>query len=479
LSGDAKKMWSGRFRKPLDPEFEQWQRSLPFDRRLLAEELEASAAYADALASAGVLTREELAAVRDGLKQISTAAARDPKFLDDHEAEDIHDFVERRLVERAGDAGYKLHSGRSRNEQIATDLRLYVRKQCDTLGDLLLDVCSALAQQAEKAGAQAAGDSPAVMPAYTHLQPAEPVLVAHWLLAYAQMFLRDRERLADCRQRANLCPLGSGAIAGTPLALDREKMAKALGFDAPTPNSIDATSDRDFALEFVQALALLFVHLSRWAEEFILFATPAYGFVRLPEEFSTGSSAMPQKQNPDALELIRAKSARVLGNATALLATMKGLPLAYNKDMQETQQPVFDSADQATLALRTAAGFMRAVEFDLARLRAAASAGGMNALAAAMYLVDKGVPFRKAHERVGQMVRACLDKGCRLEDLAAADLSAFGPEFGDDFAAALKVEAVIALHDVAGGTHPRRVEEQLKAIKRLIAEARSEAHAYA
>jgi argininosuccinate lyase len=477
-SGDNKKMWSGRFRKPLDGEFEQWQRSLPFDRRLLAEELEASSAYASALASAGVLSTEELTAVYSGLQQVAEAAARDPHFLDDEQAEDIHDFVERRLVERAGDVGYKLHSGRSRNEQIATDLRLYVRKQCDVLADLILEVCSAFAEQAGDAHV-AAGASPAVMPAYTHLQPAEPVLVAHWLLAYAQMLLRDRDRLADCRKRANLCPLGSSAIAGTPLPLDREKLAEKLGFDGPTPNSIDATSDRDFALEFVQALALLFVHLSRWAEEFILFATAAYGFVRLPEEFSTGSSAMPQKQNPDALELIRAKAARVIGNATALLANMKGLPLAYNKDLQETQQPLFDSVDQAKLALCTAAGFMRAVDFNFAKMRAAAGGDGMNALAAAMYLVDKGVPFRKAHEHVGQMVRACLDKSCRLEDLSAADLKEFGPEFGSDFADKLKVEAVIALHDVIGGTHPARVAAQLAALKQTIAEARKEAYAHA
>ena len=472
MSGGAKKMWSGRFRQPLDPEFEQWQRSLPFDRRLLAEELEASGAYADALAAAGVLSKDELATLRSGLKQVGAAVEKDPALLDDKDAEDIHDFVERRLVELAGDAGYKLHAGRSRNEQIATDLRLYVRKQCDVLGDLLLDVCAALAEQAEKAGTTA-------MPAYTHLQPAEPVLVAHWLLAYAQMLLRDRERLADCRKRANLCPLGSSAIAGTPLAIDRKTIATALGFDAPTANSMDATSDRDFAIEFVQSLSLMFVHLSRWAEEFIIFATAAYGFVRLPEAFSTGSSAMPQKQNPDALELIRAKAARVMGNATALLATVKGLPLAYNKDLQETQPPVFDSADQAALALRTAAGFMRAVEFNTEKMRAAASIDGMNALAATMYLVEKGVPFRKAHERVGQMVRACLDKGCRLEDLSAAELKEFGPEFGADFAAALKVEAVIALHDVEGGTHPARVREQLAELKKQIAEARREAHAYA
>src|SRR4051794_29506629 len=229
-------MWSGRFRQSLDPEFEAWQRSLPFDKRLLAEELEASAAYAEALAAAGVLTRAELASIQPGLQKIATAVAADPALLNDEQAEDIHDLVERRLVELIGDTGYKLHSGRSRNEQIATDLRLYVRKQCGTIGELLLDLCSAFAQQAEKAGG-------AMMPAYTHLQPAEPVLVGHWLLAYAQMFLRDHERVADCRKRVNVSPLGSGAIAGSPLALDRKKIADALEFSAPTANSMDSTSD--------------------------------------------------------------------------------------------------------------------------------------------------------------------------------------------------------------------------------------------
>src|SRR3954471_10807719 len=248
-------MWSGRFRQPLDPEFEALERSLPFDKGLLAEELEASAAYAQALVAAGVLTRAELGGIQAGLQKIGTAVAADPALLNDEQAEDIHDLVERRLVELIGDTGRKLHSGRSRNEQIATDLRLCVRKQCDVLGDLLLDLCSAFAEQAEKAG-------DAAMPAYTHLQPAQPVLVAHWLLAYAQMFLRDHERLADCRKRGNLCPLGSGAIAGAPLALDRKQLAGALDFAAPTANSMDATSDRDFAIEFVQHLALLFVHLS-------------------------------------------------------------------------------------------------------------------------------------------------------------------------------------------------------------------------
>ncbi len=466
------KMWAGRFRQPLDPEFEQWQRSLPFDRRLIAEEVTASTAWARALARAGVLDPTEMPAIVIALEQIAASAAADPTFLDDEEAEDVHHFVEKRLVELVGDLGYKLHAGRSRNEQIATDLRLFTRAKIDSAQELLLEFVSAFADHAEKVGT-------AAMPAYTHLQPAEPVLVGHWLLAYAQMFLRDHERLADVRKRVNLCPLGSGAVAGSPLALNREAMARELGFDAPTANSVDATSDRDFAIEFVQALAQVMGHLSRWAEELILFATEPYGFVHMPDAFSTGSSAMPQKKNPDALELIRGKSARVIGAATTLLVATKGLPLAYNKDLQETQEPLFDAADTATQSLRTAAALLSAASFDLARMESAAHAGGMNAFAAAMYLVRRGVPFRHAHERVGKAVQFAIGKGAPLEALTVAELRQFSPEFDSDFPEAVALPAVLALHDVAGGTHPQRVAESLAAVRRQIAAARKGAHAYA
>jgi argininosuccinate lyase len=466
------KMWAGRFRQPLDPEFEQWQRSLPFDRRLIAEEIASSCAWARALARAGVLNPAEMPAVVIALEQTAASAAADPAYLDDKEAEDIHHFVEKRLVELVGDVGYKLHTGRSRNEQIATGLRLFTRAKIDAAQELLLEFVTAFVNHAEKAGN-------AAMPAYTHLQPAEPVLVAHWLLAYAQMFLRDHERLADARKRVNLCPLGSGAVAGSPLALNREAIARELGFDAPTANSIDATSDRDFSIEFVQALAQTMGHLSRWAEELIVFATEPYGFAHMPEAFSTGSSAMPQKKNPDALELIRGKSARVIGAATTLLVATKGLPLAYNKDLQETQEPLFDAADTATQSLRTAAALLSAISFDLARMEAAAHAGGMNAFAAAMYLVRRAVPFRHAHERVGKAIQHALDKGAPLEALTVAELRQFSPEFDSDFPEAVALPAVLALHDVPGGTHPQRVAESLAAVRRQIAAARKGAHAYA
>jgi argininosuccinate lyase len=464
-------MWAGRFRQPLDPEFERWQRSFPVDRRLIDEELAASRVHARALASAGVLSQAELDSILQGLDEIGRQAAK-PEFLQDEEAEDVHHFVEKRLVALIGEAGYKLHSGRSRNEQIATDLRLYVRRSIDNLQRGLGELLEALIARAEKSGVTA-------MPSYTHLQPAEPVLVAHWLLAYAEMLFRDSSRLADCRKRLNQCPLGSGAVAGATLPLDRSMMAADLGFDQPTANSLDATSDRDFAIEFVQALSLLAVHLSRFAEEMILFSTREFGFVRLPEAYSTGSSAMPQKQNPDSMELIRGKAARVIGDATSLVATVKGLPLAYNKDLQETQEPVFSAAETMQAVVSIAAGFMSAVEFDYDRMHAAASSGFMNAMAAAHYLVARGVPFRRAHEQIGQAVQWCLEKRCELEDMPLDQLRQFAPEADQDFYSHLTLDAVLACHNVEGGTAPARVRQALAEARERLAALKGEQHAHA
>src|SRR5258707_3683911 len=391
------KMWSGRCRSARDPDFEKWPRAFPYNQRLLQLEPAASRAHANALEHAGVLSSEERAQIVKALEEIGRRAESSPEFLDDPEAEDVHHFVEKQLATLVGATGYKLHTGRSRNEQIATDLRLFVRESIDTLHNLIADWIEAILSRAEGAGSSA-------VPAYTHLQPAEPFLVAHWLLAYVEMFLRDASRLADCRKRANLCPLGSGAVAGATLTLNRQAMAAELGFDGPTANSIDATSDRDFALEFVDALSLLALHLSRWAEEMILFSKPAYGFVELPEPYSTGSSAMPQKKNPDLLELVRGKAARVMGCATTLQTLVKGLPLAYDKDLQETQEPLFDASDTVTGMLPLVTGFMNTVEFDEAKMNQAASSGFMNAWAAAAYLVEHGVPSRLAHEAVGKAV---------------------------------------------------------------------------
>jgi argininosuccinate lyase len=471
------KMWSGRFRQPLDPAFEKWQRSFPYDQRLLPFELAASAAHARAIAAAGVLSQAELASILDGLEAIAQQAESllhaegrtgvSDLHWDDPEGEDVHHFVEKQLAARIGPTGYKLHTGRSRNEQIATDLRLFVRATIDTLQNLLADWIDAILSRADAAGS-------AAMPAYTHLQPAEPVLVAHWLLAYAEMFLRDSSRLTDCRKRANLCPLGSGAVVGATLTLDRRAMAKELGFDDITANSMDATSDRDFAIEFVQALSLISLHLSRWAEEMTLFSAPAYGFVELPEAYSTGSSAMPQKKNPDLLELMRGKAARVMGCATTLTATMKGLPLAYNKDLQETQEPLFDATDTVLSLLPLVTGFVRAVEFDLGKMDHAAQTGFMNAWAAAAYLVERGVPSRLAHEAIGKAVQLCVERGCELKSLPLADLQLLNAAFKSDFPSYLGLPEVLALHDVPGGTAPRHVKRALQSARERTAGLRSQ-----
>jgi argininosuccinate lyase len=456
------KMWSGRFRQPLDAHFEEWQRSFPFDQKLLRYELAASRAHAQALKAAGIIIPAEYSLIASALDQIGKNSEQEPGFFNDPEAEDVHHFVEKKLVALIGETGKKLHSGRSRNEQIATDLRLFVRDSIDDLRALLGDLLESLLDRAEQA-------KNIFMPAYTHLQRAEPVLATHWLLAYFEMFWRDGERLLDCRVRANECPLGSGAVTGATLPLDRELASRALGFDRPTANSVDATSDRDFVLEFAGALTVLGIHLSRWAEEFILFATQEYGFITLPEAYSTGSSAMPQKQNPDALELIRGKAARLMGNHVALLAAVKGLPLAYNKDMQETQEPLFEAAATMHSCLKVAAGFMQQVAFNRERMHSACESGFMNAMAAATYLSRKGVPFRQAHEAVAHAVQKCLQQGCELEQLSLDELREFSPAFGADIYDHLTVESVLACHDVTGGTAPHRVQQALKTAREKLA----------
>jgi argininosuccinate lyase len=466
------KMWSGRFREPLDPAFERWQRSFPFDQCLLKHEVQASRAYARALRTADVLSAQELASIESGLDQIAEKALVSSTFLNDDEAEDVHHFVEKQLIGLLGDVGGKLHTGRSRNEQIATDLRLYVRENIDALCISFAELLETLLARAEQSG-----DAP--MPSYTHLQRAEPVLVSHWLLAYFEMFLRDAERLQDCRKRVNLCPLGCGAVAGSTLALDRQAMAAELGFDAPTSNSIDATSDRDFAIEYVNALGLLALHLSRWAEEMILFSTTEFGFIELPEAFSTGSSAMPQKKNPDLLELTRGKAARVLGNATALQISLKGLPPAYNKDLQETQEPLLDASETMLALVPLTAEWLKKVELNFARMQNAAESGFMNAFAAATYLTDKGVPFRLAHEQIGKAVQLCLTRGCELKDLPLAELRQINPAFDEDLYSRLSVKAVLAIHDVPGGTAPARVKEALAEAKQKLSVMRGMAHAHA
>jgi argininosuccinate lyase len=459
------KMWSGRFREPLDAEFEAWQRSIVFDWQLLAEETQASKAHASAIAAAGILTADELAHLRMALDEIAQEhanAAGAAKVRDHAVAEDIHHFVELKLTEKLGSLALKLHTGRSRNEQIATDLRLYVRKQIGLTIDAIGKWVAALLDKAESVG-------DTVMPSYTHLQRAEPVLIAHWLQAYAQMLLRDISRLKDCVTRLNYCPLGSGAVAGATLALDRWIAARELGFTAPTANSMDATSDRDFVLEYLQALTFVGLHASRFAEEITLFATAEFGFVQLPEAFSTGSSAMPQKKNPDLTELVRAKVGRIHGAAEAVTLQVKGLPLAYNKDMQETQEPAFAVAGTAQM-LHLLARFTQALAYDTGRMREAAENGYLNAMAAATYLVHKGVPFRKAHEKIGNAVRLGLEKGVELNGLSLDELKLFGDEFEPDFFEAITLDATLDCHDVIGGTARARVKMALDEARQQLAQ---------
>ena len=445
----AAKMWSGRFREPLNKRFEAWQRSYPFDYRLLPQEVLASSAHAKTIAAAGILTDSELATMLHGLTQVGQQTD-----LTSDEAEDIHHFVELRLQQVIGPLALKLHTGRSRNEQIATDMRLFVRDAIDRTLASLREWALALIELAERSGE-------AVMPSYTHLQRAEPVLIAHWLLAYVSMIERDCSRLADARKRMNICPLGSGAIAGATLALDRTIAARELAFDAPTANSMDATSDRDFALEFTQCLSTLGLHISRFAEELTLHATAEFGFLDLPEAFSTGSSAMPQKKNPDLTELIRGKSARLFGASASLTVLIKGLPLAYNKDLQEGQEPVFDVADTIAGVLSVLPEFTRALRFRQEKLTEAAATGYLNAMAAATYLSNKGVPFRKAHEIVGNAVRLGLARQQELNDIPLAELQKLSPAFAEDFFAAITLEATLDCHDVIGGTARHRVREAL------------------
>ena len=475
------KMWSGRFREPLNKGFESWQASFPFDVRLLEHEIAASKAHAKMIAAAGILSPDELQTMIQGLERVSSSALEEavkllpaetlnmtPTTLHfalvrlNPQAEDIHHFVELQLTKLVGDLALKLHTGRSRNEQIATDMRLFVRRSIDDTLAGLKHWLTALVDLAERSGE-------CVMPSYTHLQRAEPVLIAHWLLAYVSMLERDASRLADCRKRMNLCPLGSGAIAGATLRLDRTIASRELGFDSPTQNSIDATSDRDFSLEFTQALSVLGLHISRFAEELTLHATAEFGFLELPEAFSTGSSAMPQKKNPDLTELIRGKSARLIGSATTLSVLIKGLPLAYNKDLQEGQEPVFDAADTIEGMLKVLPQFTNSLKFRQERLTTAASSGYLNAMAAATYLSAKGVPFRKAHEQIGNAVRFGLESGRELQSLTLAELGEFGDDFAEDFYPAITLEATLDCHDVIGGTARARVAEALASARVRLA----------
>jgi argininosuccinate lyase len=455
------KLWGGRFKGEADREFARFNASFAFDRRLIEADVTASLAHAEALAEAGVISPDEAGRISAGLRRILARAADEPGYLDGRDAEDVHSFVEAELVEAIGDAGYKLHTGRSRNDQVATDLRLFLRGEIDRAGRLVAALQEALVSLAEQ-------DPGAVLPGYTHLQRAQPVLLAHYLLAYFEMFKRDRARLYEVRARMNQLPLGSGALAGTGFQLDREAVARRLGFDSVSENSLDAVSDRDFVIEFIGAAAITMVHLSRLAEDLIIYSTSEFAFVELSDAVSTGSSLMPQKKNPDSLELIRGKAGRVFGHHAAMLATMKGLPLAYNKDMQEDKEALFDTVDTLFGSL----GVMRTVlgntRVDTERARLAASAGYMNATDLADYLVRRGLEFRRAHEVVGRVVSHAIEHDKALEELSLDEYRRFSDLFAADLYDALTLASSLASKSARGGTSPERVREALARAKAYL-----------
>ena len=436
-------------------------KSFSFDRRLL-KLMCAPVWPLQRARKAGVLNLQEAERIKGGLQPYLKQARVEGKYLDDVNSEDIHSFVEARLVEMVGDAGRKLHTSRSRNDQVATDLRLWLREAIDELTTRARATQEALLDLAEQ-------NRDAVLPGYTHLQRAQPILFAHWCLAYFEMLARDRERLSDTRKRVNVLPLGSGALAGASFPINRSAVAAELGFDSVSRNSVDAVSDRDFCVEFVSACSLIMVHLSRLAEEVILYSTTEFGFFQLSDAVATGSSLMPQKKNPDSMELVRGKAGRVFGDLLSLLTMLKGLPLAYNKDMQEDKEAVFDAYDTTRACLEAATLVLRNVELRKERMRDAASRGMMNATELADYLVRKGMPFRDAHETVGRIVVKAIELGVELEELPLEELRKISPKIDDDVYAALSLEQTLGTKSGPGGTAPERVLEALaEARKNLI-----------
>ncbi|MDT4897779.1 MAG: argininosuccinate lyase [Acidobacteriota bacterium] len=463
---ESKNLWGGRFTGKADERFAEFNRSFGFDRKLFEVDVRASLAHGEGLRGAGVLTQEEAESIRDGLETILNRALTDARYFDELPAEDVHSFVEARLVQLIGDTGRKLHTGRSRNDQVATDLRLWLRDEIDQIVERARDAQSALIELAESYPA-------AVLPGYTHLQRAQPVLWAHWCLAYFEMLERDCERLAEVRKRVNIMPLGSAALAGTAYKIDRERVARILGFDGVSRNSLDAVSDRDFCVEFAGACSLVMLHLSRLSEDIIIYSTTEFGLIELSDRVATGSSLMPQKKNPDSMELVRGKSGRVFGHLSGLLATLKGLPLAYNKDMQEDKEAVFDTAEATAASLEVTATVLRNVRVREDRAREAATRGYMNATELADYLARRGMPFREAHELVGRLVLQAIERGVELQDLTLDELQGFSPLIKGDVYQALSLEQTLATKSQTGGTSPERVAEALSGARASLAKTKS------
>ena len=454
------KLWSGRFGKETDALVNEFNASIQFDQRLYREDIQGSIAHATMLGNCGIISREDAGAIVAGLRDIlADIEAGKVEFSADNE--DIHMNIETLLTARIGDAGKRLHTARSRNDQVALDFRMHVRKEIPVMIRQLLDFETVLCRQARQ-------HQETVMPGYTHLQRAQPISFAQHLMAYASMFSRDVTRLEDCARRLNLCPLGSGALAGTTYPIDRWETARALDFDAPMSNSLDGVSDRDYALELLSDLSILMMHLSRFAEEVILWCSWEFKFIELDDAYATGSSIMPQKKNPDVAELVRGKTGRVYGDLMNLLTVMKGLPLAYNKDMQEDKEPVFDAMDTVEMCIPVFSAMIDTMKVLPENMRKAAGRGFINATDCADYLTKKGMPFRDAYTAVGRLVAACGEKGKTLEELTLEELQEVSPLFGEDVYTALSLEACMGQRSSYGGPAVAETTRQIEAIEKFV-----------
>ena len=454
------KLWSGRFGKETDALVNDFNASIQFDQRLYKEDITGSLAHAKMLGDCGIISQEDVTAITEGLKGIlADVEAGKVEFTADNE--DIHMNVEALLTARIGDAGKRLHTARSRNDQVALDFRMYVREQIPVIVDQLLELETVLCKQAKQY-------QTAVMPGYTHLQRAQPISFAQHLMAYANMFARDITRLEDCKKRLNECPLGSGALAGTTYPIDRWETAQDLGFDAPMSNSLDGVSDRDYALELMSALSILMMHLSRFSEEVILWCIWEFKFIELDDAYATGSSIMPQKKNPDVAELVRGKTGRVYGDLMSLLTAMKGLPLAYNKDMQEDKEPVFDAIDTVEMCVPVFTAMLDTMTVRTDNMRKAAGKGFINATDCADYLTKKGMPFRDAYTVTGHLVAACTAQGKTLEELTLEELKAVSDLFEEDVYDAINLENCMALRNSYGGPAVSETTRQIGAIEAFV-----------
>lgn len=459
------KLWGGRFTEETDQLVERYNASISFDHKLALYDIAGSAAHVKMLAAQGVLTPEEAETILAGLDQIRAEIVAG-KFEFSLAHEDVHMNIEHRLLELVGPVGGKLHTGRSRNDQVALDMRLYVRDAIARIQSAIRSFQQALVEQAEQT-------VDIILPGYTHTQRAQPVRLAHHLMAYFEMLKRDYGRLSDCAARANLNPLGTGALAGSTFPLDRSMVAEELGFDGVTANSMDTVGDRDFVIEFIAAASILMMHLSRLSEDLILWSSQEFGFIELADSYCTGSSIMPQKKNPDVLELARGKTGRVYGHLIQILTVMKGLPLTYNKDLQEDKEGLFDTVETVEMTLLVLAGLVRHISWNKDRMRQACREGFLNATDAADYLVGKGIPFREAHAIVGRAVRTCIERGCTLEDLTLDEWREICPAADAGILEALKIENVVEARKTYGGTAREQVERQIKRARSYLGSLKS------